>query len=275
MVLTLSLGLMRRPGLSSWKIMSKKGKFYSSYAEYENDDEKNEEENEGKEEDKMDEDNDEDEDNEQKKPDRRRKPIILLPSMFPPKSESEASNYHLDRCLRIYPHLQDTGGFFVAVFKKKKATGKTPTKANAKTHMTEATEEENGKKKVPNKEKRFPSELVAVPEDQYLALKKVFEISDDFPRNQLRVCKEELSESQIRKIYFFSDAILPFVDALGSGASKDLTIVNAGLIIFERTTKDFHVKHNFSLTVDSLQVIKQYMGSKRLLGLPNKASDRK
>lgn len=114
-----------------------------------------------------------------------------------------------------------------------------------------------------------------MPEDQYLALKKVFEISDDFPRNQLRVCKEELSESQIRKIYFFSDAILPFVDALGSGASKDLTIVNAGLIIFERTTKDFHVKHNFSLTVDSLQVIKQYMGSKRLLGLPNKASDRK
>jgi len=23
---------------------------------------------------------------------------------------------HLERCMRIYPHLQDTGGFFVAVF---------------------------------------------------------------------------------------------------------------------------------------------------------------
>ncbi|CAD6578685.1 MAG: hypothetical protein CYPHOPRED_000654 [Cyphobasidiales sp. Tagirdzhanova-0007] len=28
--------------------------------------------------------------------------------------------HHLERCLRIYPHLQDTGGFFVAVFRKTK-----------------------------------------------------------------------------------------------------------------------------------------------------------
>jgi len=262
------VGLIRRPGLLKWKIMSKKGKFYSSYAEYESDEDKDDETNEG--DNNVKEDHEDNEDHEQK-PDRRRKPIVLLPSMFPPKSESEASNYNLQRCLRIYPHLQDTGGFFVAVFKKKKSSVKTPTKA-AKVSKDEKTNEEgNNKKKLPNKEKRFPSELAAVPDAQYLALKKVFEITDDFPQNQLRICKEELSDNQIRKIYFFSDAILPFVDAIG--ASKDLTVVNAGLIIFERTTKEFHVKHNFSLTVDSLQVIRQYMGSKRLLGLPNKASD--
>jgi hypothetical protein len=38
-------------------------------------------------------------------------------SAFPPTPE-EADAMHLERCLRIYPHDQDTGGFFVAVFKK-------------------------------------------------------------------------------------------------------------------------------------------------------------
>ncbi|KAG0348735.1 tRNA (cytosine(34)-C(5))-methyltransferase [Podila humilis] len=39
----------------------------------------------------------------------------FYPSMWPPKN---AADLHLERCLRIYPHMQDTGGFFVAVLKK-------------------------------------------------------------------------------------------------------------------------------------------------------------
>ncbi|EMR09383.1 hypothetical protein PNEG_02330 [Pneumocystis murina B123] len=38
-------------------------------------------------------------------------------SLWPP-SEEEIDKFCLDRCLRIYPHLQNTGGFFVAVFEK-------------------------------------------------------------------------------------------------------------------------------------------------------------
>ena len=41
----------------------------------------------------------------------------LKPSMFSDKIE-EAIRTQLPRCLRIYPHLQDSGGFFVAVFEK-------------------------------------------------------------------------------------------------------------------------------------------------------------
>ncbi|OLY84455.1 tRNA (cytosine(34)-C(5))-methyltransferase [Smittium mucronatum] len=37
-------------------------------------------------------------------------------SLFPPKN---ADKLHLDRCVRIYPHLQNTGAFFVAVLEKK------------------------------------------------------------------------------------------------------------------------------------------------------------
>ena len=37
--------------------------------------------------------------------------------MFPP-TEEEQQQMHLDRCMRILPHHQNTGGFFVAVFRK-------------------------------------------------------------------------------------------------------------------------------------------------------------
>ena len=42
----------------------------------------------------------------------------FTPSMYPP-SKSDAINMHLERCLRLLPHEQDTGGFFVATFMKK------------------------------------------------------------------------------------------------------------------------------------------------------------
>jgi len=41
-----------------------------------------------------------------------------LQSMFPP-SQEVADNIHLERCMRIYPQLQNTGGFFIAVLEKK------------------------------------------------------------------------------------------------------------------------------------------------------------
>uniref|UniRef100_A0A7S2NS15 SAM-dependent MTase RsmB/NOP-type domain-containing protein n=1 Tax=Leptocylindrus danicus TaxID=163516 RepID=A0A7S2NS15_9STRA len=41
----------------------------------------------------------------------------ITPSMFPP-TEDEISKFHLDYCMRVHPHDNDTGGFFVAVFEK-------------------------------------------------------------------------------------------------------------------------------------------------------------
>eukprot|EP00727_Mastigamoeba_balamuthi_P004855 m51a1_g14368 putative trna (cytosine -c )-methyltransferase (800) ;mRNA; r:247386-250172 len=39
------------------------------------------------------------------------------PSCFPPTPE-EAASFHLERCVRLLPHQNDTGGFFVAVLTK-------------------------------------------------------------------------------------------------------------------------------------------------------------
>ena len=41
----------------------------------------------------------------------------ILPGMFPPTAE-EAASFHLERCIRMLPHHNNTGGFFVAVLRK-------------------------------------------------------------------------------------------------------------------------------------------------------------
>ena len=41
----------------------------------------------------------------------------VYPTFFPPASD-QADSYSLDRCMRVYPHLQNTGGFFIAVIQK-------------------------------------------------------------------------------------------------------------------------------------------------------------
>ncbi|RKP10624.1 S-adenosyl-L-methionine-dependent methyltransferase [Thamnocephalis sphaerospora] len=75
--------LKRRPGLHSWKVGSKDGRLFESYDDV---------------------------------PEADRK--FIRKSNFAPENVAEM---HLEHCLRIYPHLQNTGAFFVAVLEKKAA----------------------------------------------------------------------------------------------------------------------------------------------------------
>ena len=81
-------GLKRAPGLRSWKVMDREGRMWNSWQEIE---------------------------------ERREKEGILglgrlAEGMFPPTGEN--ADLPLERCTRIYPHLQDTGGFFITVLEK-------------------------------------------------------------------------------------------------------------------------------------------------------------
>jgi len=42
---------------------------------------------------------------------------LIRASIFPPNPE-DADKFHLERCIRVLPHQQNTGGFFVAVLQK-------------------------------------------------------------------------------------------------------------------------------------------------------------
>ena len=82
--------LQRRPGLTNWKVMDKGGNCWQTWSEVQEVLTKDSTEGLGR----------------------------LNGAMFPPAEGAES--LPLERCMRIYPHLQDTGGFFIAVLEKKK-----------------------------------------------------------------------------------------------------------------------------------------------------------
>ena len=83
-------GLQRRNGLTSWKIMDKQGRMWSSWAEVKDAIATQE-------------------DDSLKK---------LSEGMFPFEDLPEEQKIPLERCIRVYPHLQDTGGFFITALEK-------------------------------------------------------------------------------------------------------------------------------------------------------------
>lgn len=88
-------GLKRRPGLKGgWRVMDKGETWYSTF----------------------------DEVLEAEDGDENPRTARIHKTMFPTeteKSDDDPSRIPLERCVRIYPHLQDTGGFFIAVLEKK------------------------------------------------------------------------------------------------------------------------------------------------------------
>ena len=84
--------LKRYPGLKSWKVMDRSGKTWSSFEEVEEFHEKH-----------------------GSTPASEK----LTPGMFAPSGNSPDSAIPFDRCMRVYAHSQDTGGFFITILEKK------------------------------------------------------------------------------------------------------------------------------------------------------------
>ncbi|KAL9109772.1 MAG: hypothetical protein Q9227_005641 [Pyrenula ochraceoflavens] len=82
-------GLIRYPGLSKWKVMDRLGRLWQNFGEVEHQRQNLGPEGLGR----------------------------LSEGMFPPLNTEEG--VELQRCMRIYPHSQDTGAFFIAVLEKK------------------------------------------------------------------------------------------------------------------------------------------------------------
>lgn len=78
--------LKRSKGLKDWKIMDKEGRIWNNWSDVE--------------------------DAKSMKFEASLERVV--PGMFPP-----AEDLPLDRCMRVYPHQQDTGGFFITVLEKK------------------------------------------------------------------------------------------------------------------------------------------------------------
>ena len=80
-------GLKSLPGMHTWNLMSKTGEIYETYEQVTS------------------------------SPESVKVSSMLRPHMFPPALDV-AKELKLERCMRILPHQQDTGGFFIALIRK-------------------------------------------------------------------------------------------------------------------------------------------------------------
>ncbi|KAI1308170.1 S-adenosyl-L-methionine-dependent methyltransferase [Xylaria venustula] len=83
--------LKRYPGMHQWQIIDKSGKIWNNWEEVQ-----------------------------QHVLNGGQAPGKISQTMFPRPDISDCSGLALDRCMRVYPHQQDTGGFFITVLEKKK-----------------------------------------------------------------------------------------------------------------------------------------------------------
>ncbi|KAK1755810.1 mitochondrial GTPase [Echria macrotheca] len=103
--------LKRKPGLKQWQVMDKSGRVWNSWQEVE---EHVKGEGEGI------------------------VPSRLVETMFPAPEGNECHDLPLDRCMRVYAHQQDTGGFFITALHKKAEFKAKPEDAIRKAQPTAA-----------------------------------------------------------------------------------------------------------------------------------------
>ncbi|XP_066594185.1 tRNA (cytosine(34)-C(5))-methyltransferase isoform X2 [Prorops nasuta] len=216
----------------------------------------------------------------------------VRPKMFPPEPNNVAK-YNLQRCMRILPHHQDTGGFFVAVLEKvKPLPWESEYNAFAQSEealvkkdnpreisLEEEEEAENKIKKGENKrtreEDRMPwgpqrkrKKMVGYREDPFVffkddtedvwpSIKEFYNISDDLdPRCLLVRCHE----GKKKNIYFTSAAIRDIVIC----NENKVKMINTGVKTFVRCDNK-NMKCAFRLAQEGMPSIFHYVGDNRKL----------
>uniref|UniRef100_A0A182MM40 tRNA (cytosine(34)-C(5))-methyltransferase n=1 Tax=Anopheles culicifacies TaxID=139723 RepID=A0A182MM40_9DIPT len=184
---------------------------------------------------------------------------VIRPGMFPPSKEEAVDKYHLDRCLRILPHQQNTGGFFVALLEKKKPlpweTVDVVGDGQELTETTPVAEPPAKKKKYMRGFKEDPFVFFEEKEDVFEELNKFFQLSEDFePRNLLTRCKV----GKKKNVYFCSSIVRDIVQL----NEKRVKIINLGVKSFVRCATR-NIECDFRLASEGLSSVNPFVGSQR------------
>lgn len=165
-------------------------------------------------------------------------------TMFPPEN---IGSLNIERCVRIYPFLQNTGGFFIAVLRKVGPFGSIDRKADRvamRKRELEDLEEDGSAKKVHIEnegqsqragwegEKELPFLFLSSSNETSNMCCESFGLSPLFPRNLFLVRSDEY-QGDFRHIYMTTEKAR---DVLTAKNANSLKIVNVGVKIFTKTT---------------------------------------
>ncbi|OUM55761.1 hypothetical protein BVG19_g5353 [[Candida] boidinii] len=211
---------------------------------------------------------------------------------FPP-TEEEAKEFHLENCMRVYPHTQNTGGFFITVLEKiddSKVSNKrvneetegettevkkqkiengvgetaTATETAAATEAIPATEAAPAPAK-PAKKERLPRDAIEEPfiflDKDHTELSKCwdfYEFSDDFAKDCTLV--RNATGEPARTIYY----VAPVIKKLLTTNETKLKFVYSGVKLFHAQRTEYNKETcQWRIQNDSFHIIKNYISPKR------------
>ncbi|KAL7018767.1 hypothetical protein ACKWTF_010905 [Chironomus riparius] len=200
---------------------------------------------------------------------------VIHKEMFPPDTET-AAKYKLENCIRVLPHHQDTGAFFIALLEKKsllpwekEVDDKSIESSARKIVETESTKNgeeqpENAKKKrrVHYGYREDPFVFFEPNEEIFTSIKKFYELSDDFdPSCLLTRC----NFGKKKNIYLCSPEMR---DVLRKNEDI-IKVINSGVKTFSRCDNNRNMECSFRLANEGLHNIDQFVGNRRRIHVEN------
>lgn len=170
-----------------------------------------------------------------------------LPATVFPPSDEEAKDLHLERCMRVYPQDQNTGGFFITVFEKEAEQEveqeKEVTNAENKRGASETVESETIKKQkteesevttvVKQRREKLP---IDANEEPFIFIEKgnaelqkcwdFYEVSDDFSKDCTLV--RNATGEPLRSIYY----VAPIIKKILQLNEQKLRFIYTGIKLF-------------------------------------------
>uniref|UniRef100_A0A8B9HFE0 tRNA (cytosine(34)-C(5))-methyltransferase n=1 Tax=Astyanax mexicanus TaxID=7994 RepID=A0A8B9HFE0_ASTMX len=234
-------GLKYMPGITSWKLMTKEGQWYSDWSEV---------------------------------PTNRHTQI--RPTMFPPTDPEKLQSMKLERCMRILPHHQNTGGFFVAVLMKKgpmpwnrrqpKVTGDGQTPSEEPPCISDASEnppEPEAKKDgvcgpPPSKKmklfgfKEDPFVFLTEDDPVFPPIQTFYNLSSDFPKLNVLT---RTHEGKKRHLYMVSKELRNVL----LNNSERMKVINTGVKVWSRNNDGEQFGCAFRLAQEGIYTLNPYI----------------
>ncbi|GMT27546.1 hypothetical protein PFISCL1PPCAC_18843 [Pristionchus fissidentatus] len=172
----------------------------------------------------------------------------LTESMWPP-TEEEAKEMNLQNVMRLLPHQQDTGGFFVALIER----------------VAEDKEEEERRRveaRAPayKRQKMFKDEpftFLKKDDERWDDLKSYYGIDESFPYENL--FNRLIEGDNARQLFFVNESVKEFI----LNNMKTLSIQNAGMKMFGRNENKVE-KVRYRISQEGVDTLHKYMSKQKM-----------
>uniref|UniRef100_A0A674P0H9 tRNA (cytosine(34)-C(5))-methyltransferase n=1 Tax=Takifugu rubripes TaxID=31033 RepID=A0A674P0H9_TAKRU len=224
-------GLKWMPGVTSWKLMTKEGQWYSDWSEV---------------------------------PSSRHTQI--RPTMFPPKDPEKLISMQLERCMRILPHHQNTGGFFVAVLVKKAPMPWNKRYPKVFPHpfplppSGEGDSKEQEKPPASKKMRLFgykedPFVFLTEEDPVFTTIQSFYDLSPDFPKLNVLT---RTHEGKKRHLYMVSKELRNVL----LNNSERIKVINTGVKVWSRNSDGEEFGCAFRLAQEGIYTLQPYIRSR-------------